>query len=480
LKQAIRIFWRISISLKLAVVVILSLAASLTAATILESAYDTPTAQYWVYQTWYFYGILGTLGWLIFAVAMSRLPWQYKHLPFLCAHLGILLLLYGSFLTYKYGIDGSLTVGEGRTESAIELSDPLLLVSEGGANDTGSTHTIPLPWIPPNATFKPISMPEYGLTVEEFISRAESKVTFVPAKESGELAAPAIRVKVAGGPSAPPFMKVGQEAWLWGGEANWNRQQVGPSILALAPGPDSLPLVGKGPEASFHLDEKKSALVVTLQTSDGKHSEKIFPYKNPKDLIGLAIDTGWKFEAKITILDWIPRAKSDVSFEAARIQYGSGAPPSAIRLHAGNSNVWLGLGDRATMDVAPTPDSKPRHFTIGYFSRRIVLPFGVKLQKFAIDRYQGTTSPSEFSSVVDIDDEKNPTVKDRTISMNEPLKHGGFTFYQTSYIDAQPRPTTSIFSVNQDPGRWPKYLGCFLLVAGSIWLFGMKYRKKTA
>src|SRR4051812_9193340 len=182
----------------------------------MESMYDTPTAQYWVYQTWYFYAILGTLGWLIFAVAMSRLPWRLKHLPFLCAHLGILLLLYGSWLTFKFGIDGSIQVAEGRTESAIELNEPLLLVAEGGADDPSSTTTVPVPWIPPNANFKPIELPEFGLTVEEFISRAESKVAFVSAPESGELAAPALHVKVAGGPSAPPFMKVGQDAWLWG------------------------------------------------------------------------------------------------------------------------------------------------------------------------------------------------------------------------------------------------------------------------
>lgn len=479
MKKALRIFWRISISLKLAVVVILSLTACLITATVMESMYDTPTAQYWVYQTWYFFGILGALGWLIFAVAMSRLPWKKKHLPFLAAHLGIILLLYGSWLTYKFGIDGSIQIAEGRTESALELNEPLLLVSEGSENDAGSTHTFPIPWRPPNAEFKPIPLPEFGLSVEEFISRAESKVSFVPSTDPSELSAPALRVKVAGGPSAPPFMKVGQESWIFGGDQNWTRQQVGPAVLLMAPGPDYLPPIGKGPEASFRLDLKKSQLQVTIQTSDGKKREQSFPFKNPKDLVGTQIETGWKFEARITILDWIPRAKSEVSFEAARIQYGSNAPPSAIRLHAGSSNVWLGMGDRATMDLPPGPNGKPRHFTIGYFSRRIVLPFGVKLKTFSIDRYQGTMSPSEFSSVVDVNGGRDPAVVDRRISMNEPMNHGGFTFYQTSYVDAQPRPTISIFSVNQDPGRWLKYLGCFLIVVGTTWLFAMKYIKRT-
>ena len=131
MKTILRTFWRISISVKLAVVIILVLTFALIAATILESIYDTPTAQYWVYQTWYFYGTLALFGWLIFAVAISRLPWQRKHLPFLSAHLGILLVLYGSWLTFQFGVDGSIQVGEGLTESAVELNEPLLLVAEG-------------------------------------------------------------------------------------------------------------------------------------------------------------------------------------------------------------------------------------------------------------------------------------------------------------------------------------------------------------
>lgn len=64
--------------------------------------------------------------------------------------------------------------------------------------------------------------------------------------------------------------------------------------------------------------------------------------------------------------------------------------------------------------------------------------------------------------------------------MNEPLKHSGFTLYQTSYEPGDPRPITSILSVNRDPGRGAKYLGSLLIVLGAIWLFAMKYRRAPA
>lgn len=478
-KKVWKIFWQISISLKFAVVIILGLACALIVATVLESKYDTPTAQYWVYQTTAFYGLLALLGWLIFAVAISRLPWKFRHLPFLCAHLGIILLLYGSWLTFQFGIDGSMTVVEGRTESTIDLTDPLLLVS-----DEGKVSTTPVPWLPPNATFRPIEIPDYGLRVAEFISRAEPKVDFIPATGALDLAAPAIRLKIAGGPSAPPFMRMGQESWIWGGDATWMKQQVGPAMLSMSPNTDMLAFSAKGPEISMRLDPKRSILHVAVQTTEGKKTELAFPFKEPKDLVGTVIKTGWKFDATATILEWIPRAMTDVKFAPARIQYGATASNSAILLRTmeipgvASSKIWLGLGDRATFDI-PEGGGKTKRVTIGYFPRRVILPFGVKLEAFKIDRYQGTMNPSEFSSLVSVDGAASgEKVSNHLISMNEPLKFGGYTFYQASYVDAQPRPTTSILSVNQDPGRWMKYIGSILIVLGTIWLFAMKYWKK--
>jgi cytochrome c biogenesis protein ResB len=70
--------------------------------------------------------------------------------------------------------------------------------------------------------------------------------------------------------------------------------------------------------------------------------------------------------------------------------------------------------------------------------------------------------------------------KEAIISMNEPLEMKGYTIYQASYEDADPRPVTSIFSVNRDPGRPWKYLGSALIVLGSVLLFAAKYRRKKS
>ena len=85
-------------------------------------------------------------------------------------------------------------------------------------------------------------------------------------------------------------------------------------------------------------------------------------------------------------------------------------------------------------------------------------------------RYQGTMRAASYASDVQI-----PNVLEAHISMNNPLKHGGYTFYQASFQENDMgQATTSILSVNYDPGRWIKYLGSLLIVLGSILMFYFK------
>jgi cytochrome c biogenesis protein ResB len=100
------------------------------------------------------------------------------------------------------------------------------------------------------------------------------------------------------------------------------------------------------------------------------------------------------------------------------------------------------------------------------------LGFEMSLKKFNIGRYQGTMRAASYESVVDV-----PDLGERLISMNEPLKHAGYTFYQASFeSDPSGNPVASVLSVNRDPGRGLKYFGSLLIVFGTLHLFYMKRR----
>ena len=102
-----------------------------------------------------------------------------------------------------------------------------------------------------------------------------------------------------------------------------------------------------------------------------------------------------------------------------------------------------------------------------YGSKIVELPFSIKLNDFQLDRYPGSMSPSSYASEVTVLKEDGKTY-DYRIFMNRTMHEGNFLFFQSSYF---PDETGTVLSVNNDPGKWPTYLGYFLLTLGLIMNF---------
>ncbi|MCK9337846.1 MAG: cytochrome c biogenesis protein CcsA [Arcobacteraceae bacterium] len=112
---------------------------------------------------------------------------------------------------------------------------------------------------------------------------------------------------------------------------------------------------------------------------------------------------------------------------------------------------------------------------VEYGSKLISIPFQIHLRDFELVRYPGSMSPSSYSSEVTVID--GDTKFDYRIFMNNTLDYGGYKFFQSSY-DMDELGT--VLSVNNDPGKWPTYLGYFLLTVGLLWnLFDKKSRFLT-
>ncbi|MAD41578.1 MAG: cytochrome C biogenesis protein [Arcobacter sp.] len=100
--------------------------------------------------------------------------------------------------------------------------------------------------------------------------------------------------------------------------------------------------------------------------------------------------------------------------------------------------------------------------SLEYGSKILSLPFSIKLNDFQLDRYPGSMSPSSYASEVTVIKEDSTTY-DYRIFMNKTMHEGNFLFFQSSYF---PDETGTVLSVNNDPGKWPTYLGYFLLTLG--------------
>lgn len=114
-------------SVKLAVIVLLTLMVVLAAGTFVESYHGTDAARILIYQSPWFALVLVILGMNLAAAALDRLPWQKKHSGFVITHLGIILILVGSLMTQRMMIDGQMVIAEGETASKIALAGAPLL-----------------------------------------------------------------------------------------------------------------------------------------------------------------------------------------------------------------------------------------------------------------------------------------------------------------------------------------------------------------
>jgi len=130
-------------------------------------------------------------------------------------------------------------------------------------------------------------------------------------------------------------------------------------------------------------------------------------------------------------------------------------------------------GKRGQPGIPKIEDFGDTIVTLEYGSKTLELPFSITLRDFQLDRYPGSMAPSSYASEVTVNKNDNKQY-DYRIFMNRTLHEGNFLFFQSSY-DQDEKGT--ILSVNNDPGKWPTYLGYFLLTLGLIWnLFDKKSR----
>ncbi len=120
-----------------------------------------------------------------------------------------------------------------------------------------------------------------------------------------------------------------------------------------------------------------------------------------------------------------------------------------------------------SLDLGPTVlASGPRviELQFGAVSRKI--PFSVELVDFRVSFYPGTDLAQSFESTVRVSD--GDLVWDRVISMNNPLRYRGYTFYQSSYQINDDGREASVFAVRKGGIAEIPYLATAAILAGMV------------
>jgi hypothetical protein len=102
---------------------------------------------------------------------------------------------------------------------------------------------------------------------------------------------------------------------------------------------------------------------------------------------------------------------------------------------------------------------------------RHYVPFTVRLDKFTHEKYPGTETPRRFASDVTL--EEGASSFAFNISMNQPLRHAGLTFFQSSFGSTKDGKELSVLQVVRNPGWLIPYVSVALMSLGLVWHFGV-------
>lgn len=147
----------------------------------------------------------------------------------------------------------------------------------------------------------------------------------------------------------------------------------------------------------------------------------------------------------------------------AVVEHGPGGRTHRALLHGGQRFPWsftIGAGEAA------------RTFDVDVRRRRWPVPFGLRLDRFVVEYHPGTDQPREYSSyVTQVHEASTRAIH---ITMNQPLRDRGLTFFQSSFSqparlrDGSVTPWTTVLAVVENPAdQWPKW-SCYVIALGLL------------
>lgn len=461
LNQIALSIFRFLASVKLAVLILVALIGISIWGTIVESWYDTYTAQETVYRTPLMFVILALLTMNLLFSMIKKFPWQRRHLSFLMAHIGILILILGSYITQRWGIDGSMGLSVGQKRNWISTRDTFIHVYQ---SKDGSI------FLPQRLLSRPVAflrhpsqqikwqVQDHILWIDGFEPYALSETQIQASQQP--FARPALRFTLQN-----KFATVSQ--WLMLEEGPLASKDFGPLQITLTS--QEWPLEAKGNEIWFSSDLSLEQQPLEEQLSYALFSKKK-RLKTGVIQAGEVLETPWMDQGeqdsnvKVRILKYLQKAEKITKYTPQ--ERPNDLTTSAVHVRFGGQSAWIGLNSYKKFHV------KPKTYIVSYVENQLGIGFDLQLAQFKVTHYPGSLKAASYESEILVDGKKH------LISMNSPFKKNGFTFYQAGFQrDEDGNPVYSILSINRDPGRLVKYLGSILLVLGIILLFKKRRAK---
>ena len=438
-------------SMKMAIVAMLVFAFAIGYATFIENDYGTQTARALIYNAKWFEILLFYFSALILYNIFTFKMYKKEKLGQLILHISFLLIAVGALITRYIGYEGILHLREGDSKSSM-VSDYMVL--EVGAKVDNQEYEydkrLTLSSMTKNNLNQTITLKDKSINIKLLKYLPSAKESVVPADNGSDI----VELVIAGN----GFSR--ETLYLKKGEA----RDLGEFVLAYESNLNySKPTINiyKNKDTFFI----KTPFDIDTKSMDSLKDEHLKAGENEFKKRYLHIIKGFSIVFKNSY------TKSKVDYISTSLK-SDGEYPQMIELKisSGNDSKIVRLfGRKGMQGERKKINLNGMELFLSYGAKVIKLPFAIKLDKFELQRYPGSKSPSSYSSYVTVID-KDKRFKYH-IYMNHVLDYKGYRFFQSSYdMDEK----GSILSVNHDPGTLPTYIGYILMTIGFIWSYFSK------
>ena len=433
-------------------------AIALGAATFIENSYDTTTAKILVYNAIWFEAVM-VLMIVNFIGSIQRyhlLTW--KRMSGFIFHTAFIIIIIGAGVTRYVGFEGRMHIREGASSDFIYSNETFLNVrANDGTQDYAIDRPLALGMITDNSFEVDIETANKGtieIAYKNYLKKAQE--TFVENQESG-FTMINLTISDDGGHRHEIQIKDGEVKMMHNTPVSFNNNQR----------PDGVRITGDadGLFISYPANIKTAAMPAMTEGLILKDSLGAFTRMHLYEPEGSGISLVLTKISKNTV----------IKYQESESEQNA---PGALILdvtHNGKSKEVVLLGGSGYIENFQEVPLDGVSLKLAYGTKKIKLPFALILNKFELERYAGSMSPSSYASEVTLIDPNKGIRKDHRIFMNNVLDYGGYRFFQSSY-DQDEKGT--VLSVNHDfLGTWITYLGYTLMIIGFIWTLFNKHSR---
>ncbi len=494
-------------SLPFALLLLATIALACAIATFTESHANSKVAHALIYKAPWFLAWLALLCLNLFAVTLTRWPWQRKHLGFVITHYGIILLLLGAAIGSKLGFEGNVTLQVHSqpvkkittNHSVLEIETPLndrlyLLPFDATLARPSPTHLLKLP-IP--GTPLQLIIDGWSETLEEkpelIKTNQEEEHCALLLQLSSQALHQEYHVALGLGESEsahfdffglatidfmssekslfPPFQE--EKTIHFPFPKTWSTPSLNTQGM--------VPPTGYQPWLRLALDPENNNVHFTL----GRHqSVEKSGTLHPREKIPL----GWA-DWQLELLESGHHEKiafsvlPSISTETSQKKSTSTIPGFHAFLQdehgLSSKSTWVASGEITSLFL------NDLLIRVGYGLELRPIPFSIELLDFKIPRDEGTETPGDFQAIVRFHDQKKNDFFDRSIRMNHPASFPGgiianitginYKFSQAQWNPQNPQETT--LQVLYDPGWLLKWIGSLGICLGIGMMFYWREKK---